>query len=98
MSTPFTSDVHVLGALALELAPGSDAPAALLSQHDAGALAGLVARDLCGFVPAAARLELVTVGAHYDAVELLRPGWPLHQELRQLAARAPREERGDSGR
>ena len=29
------------------------------------------------------------VGAHFDAVELLRPGWPLHRELDQLAARAP---------
>ena len=80
------SDVHVLGALALELAPGSDAPATLLSQRDAGELAGWIARDLCGFAPEAAQLELVTVGAHYDAVELLRPGWPLHRELDQLAA------------
>ena len=98
MSTPFTSDVHVLGALALELAPGSDAPTIPLSQRDAGALASLVARDLCGFAPAAAQLELVTVGAHYDAVELLRPAWPLHQELHQLAARAPRDANGDGGR
>ena len=90
------SDVHVLGALALELAPGSDAPATLLSQRDAGELAGWIARDLCGFAPEAAQLELVTVGAHYDAVELLRPGWPLHRELDQLAARAPRN--GDGGR
>jgi hypothetical protein len=37
----------------------------------------------------------VLVGAHYDAVELLRPGWPLHGELDQLAARAPRT--GGSG-
>ena len=37
----------------------------------------------------ASALQLVTVGAHYDVVELLRPGWPLHRELDQLAARAP---------
>ena len=89
MSTPFTSDT-VLGALALELSPGSDAPQVLLSQQAAGELAGWIARDLCGFAPDAARLDLITVGAHYDAVELLRPGWPLHRELHQLAARAPR--------
>jgi len=95
MATPFTSDRPVFGALALELSPGSDAPQVLLSQQDAGALAGWIARDLCGFAADAARLDLVTVGAHYDAVELLRPGWPLHRELHQLAARAPRD--GDGG-
>lgn len=83
------STVHILGALALELAPGSDVARDALAQADAGALATLIAHDLAGFAPEAAQLELVTVGAHYDAVELLRPSWPLHHELDQLAARAP---------
>src|SRR5687768_12348828 len=81
--------IQVLGALALELVPGSDAPQGALSQQSAGELARLLAHDLATFAPEAATLELVTVGAHYDAVELLRPGWPLHRELDQLAARAP---------
>ena len=81
--------IQVLGALALELVPGSDAPQVALSQQQAGELARLLAHDLATFSPEAAALELVTVGAHYDAVELLRPGWPLHRELDQLAARAP---------
>jgi hypothetical protein len=81
--------VHILGALALELAPGSAVARDALAQVDAGALAAHVADDLARFAPQAAALELVTVGAHYDAVELLRPGWPLHHELAQLAARAP---------
>lgn len=86
-----TSTLHVLGALALELR--TDVPVArdALPQAQAGALAGQVARDLATFAPEAAALELVTVGAHYDPVELLRPGWPLHRELDQLAARAPRD-------
>ncbi|MCI4568061.1 hypothetical protein [Lysobacter sp. CFH 32150] len=83
------STMHVLGALALELAPGSDVARDTLAQAEAGALATLIAHDLAGFAPEAAGLELVMVGAHYDAVELLRPGWPLHHELNQLAARAP---------
>ncbi len=83
------SNLHVLGALALELAPGSVAARDALPQREAGALAAAVARDLAGFDPDAASLELVTVGAHYDPVELLRPGWPVHRELDQLAARAP---------
>lgn len=80
----------VLGALALELAPASAAGRDALPQRDAGVLAEWIARDLAGFAPGAASLELVTVGAHYDAVELLRPDWPLHRQLDQLAAHAPR--------
>lgn len=81
--------MHVLGALALELR--GDAPVAResLDQALAGELAQHIARDLAAFEPQAASLELVTVGAHYDPVELLRPGWPLHRELDALAARAP---------
>src|SRR6476620_11036854 len=73
-------DLQLLGALALE-------------QAGAGALAARIAQDLAGFAAEASALQLVTVGAHYDVVELLRPGWPLHRELDQLAARAP----GDAG-
>lgn len=83
------NNLHVLGALALELAPGGAVDRAVLPQHASGALAALMARDLAAFAPDAATLELVTVGAHYDPVEVLRPGWPLHRALEQLAARAP---------
>lgn len=86
MSDP---NLHVLGALALELAPGSTAARCALPQRDAGALAGLIARDLSRQTADAASLQLVTVAAHYDPVELLRPGWPLHRELAALAAAAP---------
>ena len=79
----------VRGALALERAP-SDAPAvAMLDQQQAGALAALVARDLAAVAADASGLDLCLVGAHYDPAELLRPGWPLHEELAQLSARAP---------
>lgn len=76
-------------ALALELAPGSQAGVDALDQHAAGALAGHIARDLAGLAPQVTALSLHTVGAHYDPAELLRPGWPLHTELAHLAARAP---------
>lgn len=85
------SDLHVLGALALELNGAATVGRDALAQAGTGALAQLLARDLAGFCAEAATLELVTVGAHYDPVELLRPGWPLHRELDQLAARAPRD-------
>ncbi|SJZ99140.1 hypothetical protein [Novilysobacter spongiicola] len=82
---------QVLGALALELSGSAPVARDRLPQAAAGELAALVARDLGGFAPDAARLDLTTVGAHYDPIELLRPGWPLHRELDQLAARAPRD-------
>ena len=88
------SSLQVLGALALELKPGSQPARDTLAQGDAGALSQLIARDLAAFTPEAATLQLVIVGAHYDAVELLRPGWPLHRELDQLAARAPGSSEG----
>ena len=81
----------MLGALALELSGDAPVRARALAQAEVGALAALIARDLARFAPEAAALELVTVGAHYDPVEVLRPGWPLHRELDELAARAPKE-------
>ncbi len=88
---------RVYGALALELSPGSPSPRTTLAQADAGTLASLVARDLARFDPAVATLQLAFCGAHCDAVELLRPGWPLHVALEQLAAAAPPSDFG-SGR
>ncbi|HEY0502519.1 MAG TPA: hypothetical protein VGD42_03400 [Lysobacter sp.] len=87
------ASLHVLGALALELRGDAPVARAVLPQAQAGALVELVARDLARFAPEAASLQLVSVGAHYDPVEVLRPGWALHRELDQLAARAP----GDAG-
>ena len=84
-----TAPVHLLAALALELTPGTGASRDALDQDGAAALAARIGQDLAAFVPDATALELVVVGAHYDPVELLRPGWPLHRELEQLAARAP---------
>ena len=81
---------RVLGALALELAPGSSAARDAIGQADVAALSALVAADLAKFAPDAIGLDLTLVAAHFDPVELLRPGWPLHQELWQLAAKAPR--------
>jgi hypothetical protein len=81
--------LHVLGALALELRGDAPVARAALAQAEAGELAAHMARDLASFAPDAAQLQLVTVGAHYDPVELLRPGWALHRELDQLSARAP---------
>ena len=86
--------LHVLGALALELRGDAPVARAALAQAEAGELAEHMARDLASFAAEAAQLQLVTVGAHYDPVELLRPGWALHRELDQLSARAPGDTTG----
>ena len=78
-----------LGALALELTPGTAAARAVLEQPVAGELAALVARDLAKLVPQAAQLDLAMVAGLFDPVELLRPRWPLHRELEGLIAQAP---------
>lgn len=94
MSDPSPSSAPVIrAALALELSADDGTRRDALPQADVGALAERIARDLAGFVPAAASLDLIAVGAHYDPIELLRPGWPVHHELDHLAARAP----GDAG-
>jgi hypothetical protein len=93
-----SGDRLVLGALALELAPGSAVANDRLAQADAGRLGERIAADLARFQPDAALLELALVGAHYDPVELLRPGWPLHRELDQLSARAPGDRSAPGGR
>ncbi len=78
-----------LGALAVELRPGAVPERLALATGDAGDLAARVARDLARAAPEAARLDFALVAALYDPVELLRPGWPLHDELERLVARAP---------
>ena len=78
-----------LGALALELTPGSHAERTALASAAAGDLAALVARDLARLVPEAAQLDLALVAGLFDPVELLRPGYPLHAELERLVARVP---------
>lgn len=86
MTNPIPSCLCVL---ALELRPGAHTARALLDAAAAGDLAGGIARDLAGLSPDAAALDLAVLGAHYDPVELLRPGWPLHAALESLARRAP---------
>lgn len=86
MTTPTLS---CLGALALELTPGQQPHREALSTGDAGALAGLAARDLGKLVPEAAALDFCLLAGLFDPAELLRPGYPLHAELERLVARAP---------
>lgn len=82
---------RVLAALAIECATTTGDARVALPQAGAGALAARVARDLATHAPDAAALDCALVAAHFDPVELLRPGWPLHATLADYAARAPRD-------
>lgn len=79
----------VKGVVALELAGGAAPGRAALPPHQAGELAVRVGRDLAKLVDGVAGLDLVLAAAHFDPAEALRPGWPLHQRLIELHARAP---------
>lgn len=99
MSDSLSADSSgVFAALALELAPGSLAGRLALDQYAAGGLAALIAADLAKHAPRATALDLAVVAAHFDPVELLRPRWPVHTALAELAARAPGRDRDASGR
>ena len=77
------------GALALELTPDTHAWHATVDAADATTLAGHIAHDLAALVPGVIQLDLGVLAAHFDPVELLRPGWPLHIALTELMTRAP---------
>ncbi len=80
-----------LGALAMERRPETHATHASIEPAAAAELAAGIARDLAVLVPDAAMLDLAVLGAQYDPVELLRPGWPLHAALDALAMRVPKK-------
>lgn len=77
------------GVLALELTPGTHAAQSTLDAAGAATLAGHIAQDLASLAQDAISLDLGVLGVHYDPVELLRPGWPLHAALAELMMRAP---------
>jgi len=76
--------------LALELSPGEHSQLLTLSRDEAAELAALVADDLHALVPKIAEARLTVGGAVFDAVELLRPGFPVWATLDELARRVPR--------
>ena len=78
-----------MGVMALELTAGSTPQRAALTAADASGLAEKLGRDLATHAPQVRDLDLVFAAAHFDPAEALRPGWSLHQRLRDLHQRAP---------
>jgi hypothetical protein len=76
--------------LALELSPGDTPTRRTLTRDEAAELAALIAADLHTLVPQVDEARLAVAGALFDAVELLRPGFPVWATLDELARRVPR--------
>ena len=77
-------------ALALELSPGTTSTALTLNRDQSAELAALIATDLYQLLPTANKARLSVVGALFDMVELLRPGFMVWDALSELARRVPR--------
>lgn len=78
-----------MGVIALELAASSTPQRAALHATEASGLAEKLGRDLATHAPQVRDLDLIFAAAHFDPAEALRPGWSLHQRLRELHQRAP---------
>ena len=76
--------------LALELSASDTPRQRTLTRDEAAELAALVAADLHALVPQVDEARLAVAGALFDAVELLRPGFPVWGTLDELARRVPR--------
>ncbi|MET0256415.1 MAG: hypothetical protein ABW193_11480 [Luteibacter sp.] len=76
--------------LALELAEGEIPSRLELTRDEAQTLAALVADDLRALLPGVEASRFALVGAMFDGVELLRPGFPVFATLEELARRVPR--------
>jgi hypothetical protein len=81
------SHFHLL--LALERRPDSSAVGKALARPDAEELVAVLAKDLARLFPEIEGLDLVCSAACYDPAELLRPEWPVHRSLGQLAEISP---------
>lgn len=96
--------LHSPGVLALELSPGTVPSAFTLSRDAADTLARLIADDLVRLLPAergrpgADQADLLVLGALYDSVQVLHPGWPLFAGLAELAHHSQALAGGEGGR
>ena len=85
-----TAPIALHAVLAVELAEGS-VPARLTLDRDAAeTLAAYVAADLAAMLPGVQHARLLLGGALLDPAEVLRPGFPVHAALEELAVRVPR--------
>lgn len=96
--------LHSPGVLALELSDGVTPSTYTLDRDAADTLARHIADDLLRLMPAergragADRADLLVLGALYDSVQVLHPGWPLFAALSELAHHSQALSGGSGGR
>lgn len=83
------------GAIAVELAAGAQ-PRLLLDRPPAHALANALAFELGRHLSGLEGLGLCWMAGCFDAAQLLRPGWPVYTELKQLYQAAIRDPQGEA--
>ncbi len=88
--------LHCLGVFALERSPEGEVGHALLARDEADALGSVLAEDLRRLLPGVEALDAGLALALFDPAQLLRPGWPVHAALAELAGAAPGRRGGRS--
>lgn len=83
---------HCPAVLAIELRGPPPATLPCVPTEQAARLVDAIAADLARLLPGVDGLGLAVAGALFDVAQVLRPGWPLFQELALLYRR---ERRGD---
>lgn len=73
----------VFGVIAIEL-PAATRPAPYFERSAAAAIGAALGRELERHLHGPAGLGLSWMAAHYDAAEVLRPGFPIHRALVEL--------------
>jgi hypothetical protein len=84
-----TEPLHCFGVLALELTPDGPPGTLCLARTAVDPLGHELGIDLQRLLPGITELDGVFAGASYDPAELLRPGWPIHAALAELAMQLP---------
>ena len=82
--------IYSYGLLALELCPGQQMANAELKLKQASQLADAVAADLKTWIETQTDIDICVAGIAHDPVEILRPNWPIHQQLARLMLLAPK--------
>ena len=94
MALSSTSPSVFRGVIAIELRDGEPPQQPALQAEQAGEAAVLLGRDLAKLEARVRDCDLVLMAAHFDPAEILRPHWPVHQRVLELAQRAPGRAQG----
>lgn len=84
------------GLLALELLPERAPVSLTLPAESVAGLSDVIASNLLRLLPGVDKLGLAIAAALYDQAQILRPGWPIFDELARLYQRSQSADSGAS--